>query len=82
MQPFSWLRGGYFFRGVSVMAKIRSLRLQLTIVIVAITVVLTLIMGMMNIRSINIYSTEVAKLADQKNRRQPEPYADQDPGCG
>ena len=42
------------------MAKIRSLRLQLTIVIVAITVVLTLIMGMMNIRSINIYSTEVA----------------------
>ena len=60
MQRFSWLRGVYFFRGVSVMAKIRSLRLQLTIVIVAITVVLTLIMGMMNIRSINIYSTEVA----------------------
>ena len=42
------------------MAKIRSLRLQLTIVIVAITVVLTLIMGVMNIRSINIYSTQVA----------------------
>ena len=60
MQRFSWLRGGYFFRGVSVMAKIRSLRLQLTIVIVAITVVLTLIMGVMNIRSINIYSTQVA----------------------
>lgn len=60
MQRFSWLRGGYFFRGVSVMAKIRSLRLQLTIVIVAITVVLTLIMGVMNIQSINIYSTQVA----------------------
>ena len=60
MQRFSWLRGVYFFRGVSVMAKIRSLRLQLTIVIVAITVVLTLIMGVMNIRSINIYSTQVA----------------------
>lgn len=71
MQRFSWLRGVYFFRGVSVMAKIRSLRLQLTIVIVAITVVLTLIMGMMNIRSINIYSTEVANTGLNCRPRKP-----------
>lgn len=42
------------------MAKLRSLRYQFIFIIVTITVVLTLIMGMMNIRSINIYSTEVA----------------------
>lgn len=42
------------------MAKRRSLRYQLIFIIVTITVVLTLIMGMINIRSINIYSTEVA----------------------
>lgn len=69
------------------MAKRRSLRYQLIFIIVTITVVLTLIMGMINIRSINIYSTEVANTglnwqADPENRRQPEPYADQDPGCG
>jgi diguanylate cyclase (GGDEF)-like protein len=42
------------------MVKLRSLRYQFIFIIVTITVVLTLIMGMMNIRSINIYSTEVA----------------------
>lgn len=42
------------------MVKLRSLRYQFIFIIVTITVVLTLIMGMINIRSINIYSTEVA----------------------
>ena len=68
------------------MAKRRSLRYQLIFIIVTITVVLTLIMGMINIRSINIYSTGSGQyrtqLANPENRRQPEPYADQDPGCG